>query len=264
MPPRPEPEAAFETTDWPGGHLRDVILARPRGVFRIELEGFKMGSLTPPTHALYVRLCGELERIHSEVYALVWNRHIFWKVQEILRENKSLRGKPRTFNKWMAHMYCGASAGAVRRLIDRRKDSISFVRLLNDVKKNSACFSREQYKIRFANPQFPPGYLDRDYDTFIGRGKNRPEGATIESEIAELQRRTDLLKEYVDERVAHAAREQNSKLPTFQHLDDAIDYLDQLVTRYLHLFRGSSMRSVLPIELYDWTEIFRHAWIEES
>jgi len=221
-----------------------------------------MGSLTPPIHALYVRLSGELERVHAEVYGLVWNRHVFWKVQEIIRGNKSLRGKPMTFNKWMAYMYCGAMAGAIRRLIDRRRDSISFVRLLNEVKTNPSCFSREQYKIRFANPQLPKGYLDRDYDKLIGKGKHQPERATIDREIAELTRRTELLKEYVDERVAHAARNRNAKLPTYQHLDDAIDYLDQLVMRYLHLFRGSAMRSVLPIELYDWTEIFRHAWIE--
>ena len=136
-------------------------------------------------------------------------------------------------------MYTGATAGTIRRLIDKRKDSISFVRLLMEVKKHPACFSREQYKLRFGNSDLPPGYLGRDYDKLVGKGKNEPHGATIDREVEELLSLTENLKEYVDERVAHAAREQNATLPTYQHLDDTqTDYLKSCHT-IPSSFRGS-------------------------
>jgi hypothetical protein len=213
---------------------------------------------------IYVRLSRELDRVYEEVNGLVWNRHVFWKIQELFRKNKSLHGKSGTFNKWMAHMYTGAMSAGIRRLVDVRKGTISFVRLLNGVKACPSCVSRSEYKARCTNPHLPEGYVDRDYDNLIGKGVDQPDRKTIDDEIAELKRLTTLLKDFVDERVAHTAKDQGVTLPTYQHLDDAIDYLDKLVRRYLHLFRGVAMRSMLPTELYDWMEVFRYPWIEES
>jgi hypothetical protein len=62
--------------------------------------------------------------------------------------------------------------------------------------------------------------------------------------------------------IAHTAIQQPKDLPRFQDLDGAIDSLEAMALRYLHLFRGAVFPSgLLPAWQYDWKEIFRYPWI---
>lgn len=216
----------------------------------------------PSDDQLYGRLNGELERIYVEIRGLRVNQHIFWEVQRMIRENPNLK-KPSSFYGWMGNMYAAAMPAAVRRLIDLRKDSVSFIRLLEEVKNSPSCFSREAYKKRAIsiNCNLPLDYVNGDYDKLVGKGSAEPDPTKIANHIRELKGRTETLKRFVDEHVAHLAKEPEKTLPTFQDLDDAIDLLEKLVLHYMHLFRGVVMPSgVLPTWQYDWKEIFRYPW----
>jgi hypothetical protein len=218
-----------------------------------------------PDKQLYDRLNAELGRIHDEVRTLKVNQYVFWEVQGIISRNDNLR-KPSTFYGWMGSMYASAMSAAVRRLIDRRRDSLSLIRLLEDVKSNPSLFSREAYKARCTNPNLPDDYIDADYDGLVGNGNKQPDPAVITQEIAALKEKTEILKKFVDENIAHTRLEEakDKNLPKFQDLDDAIEFVETLVKRYLHLFRGVGMSTLLPTWQYDWKEIFRYPWIEEG
>ena len=209
---------------------------------------------------IYEKLNGEFDRVYAEVQSLRVNQHVFWEVQEIIRNNPNLR-KPSTFYGWMGNMYAAAMAAAVRRLVDQTRGTVSFVRLLEQVKAKPACVSREAYKKRCTDPNLPPAYVDADYDRLVGLGMPHPDPLTIADEIGELKKRTERLRQFVNEHVAHAALQQEKTLPTFQDLDDAIDTLEALAKRYLHLFHGMALSSALPTWQYDWKEIFRYPWI---
>jgi hypothetical protein len=208
----------------------------------------------------FQKLDGDLGRIYGEIRSLRVNQHIFWEVQEMIRNNPNLH-KPSSFYGWMGNMYAAAMSAAVRRLVDRRRDTVSFVRLLEQVKREPSLFSRGSYKSRFASPDWPPNFLDRDYDGLIGTGRQHPDPSAIDKEIQELQARTTTLKDFVDAHVAHLAAEPTKAPPKFQELDDAIDCLEALLKRYIHLFRGVGLTSALPTWQYDWQEIFRYAWL---
>jgi hypothetical protein len=210
---------------------------------------------------LYQKLNSELDRVYAEVRSLRVNQHVFWEVQEIIRVNPNLR-KPSTFYGWMGNMYAAAMSSAVRRLVDRRRGTVSFVRLLEQVKARPSCVSREAYKRRCANSNLPLNYVDADYDGLVGRGMPHPDPAKIAIEISELKKQTERLKRFVDEHIAHTAIQQPKDLPRFQDLDGAIDSLEAMALRYLHLFRGAVFPSgLLPAWQYDWKEIFRYPWI---
>jgi hypothetical protein len=212
---------------------------------------------------VYDKLNSELEQVYSEVRALRINQHVFWEVQELIRNNPDLK-KPSTFYSWMGEMYAAAMSVAVRRLVDKRKDSVSFVRLLEQLKEMPQCVSREAYKGRFFKPSMPPDFLDRDYDRLIGAGIPSPNPTTIDDEIQKLKQKTAALKKFVDKKVAHTSLEPLKELPKFQDVDDAIDMLEALTKWYLHLFRSVSTTKLLPTWQYDWKEIFRFPWIVEQ
>ena len=151
---------------------------------------------------LYQKLNSELDRVYAEVRSLRVNQHVFWEVQEIIRVNRNLR-KPSTFYGWMGNMYAAAMSSAVRRLVDRRRGTVSFVRLLEQVKARPSCVSREAYKRRCANSNLPLNYVDADYDGLVGRGMPHPDPAKIAIEISELKKQTERLKRFVDEHIAH-------------------------------------------------------------
>ncbi len=212
---------------------------------------------------VYKRLNDELGVLHAEVRALRVNQHVFWEVQQIITKNPNLR-KPSTFYGWMGNMYAAAMSVAVRRLIDKSRDTVSFVRLLEQLRSNPSCVSREAYKKRFANPSLPRNYIDRDYGGLVGQGMAIPDQNAIAHEINSLKKSAEPLKRFVDENIAHSARRKTNGLPKFKDLDDAIEVLDAMCMRYLHLFRGTGMTTALPTWQYDWKEIFRYAWISDS
>ena len=107
-------------------------------------------------------------------------------------------------------------------------------------------------------------YYEINYDGIVGHGNNQPDPAIITVEIDKLVQHTDRLKIFVDEHIAHTAIQRATALPRFQDLDDAIDLLEALVKRYMHLFRGAGIQSLLPVWQYDWKEIFHFPWIDDG
>lgn len=216
-----------------------------------------------PDNALYERVKDELNRLCREVRGLRTNQHVFWEVQNIIRENPYIH-KPSTFYTWMGQMYVESMTATIRRLIDSRKDTVSLIRLLKQIRADPSCFSRSAYKGRCTNPDLSEAYIDVDYDKLVGEGKQQPDKKKIEADIAKLKKQTEVLKQFVDERVAHSAKEQKKELPRFQDLDDSIEYVEQLLKWYNQLVTGAVIPDFQPSWLYDWKAIFRYPWIRDD
>ena len=210
---------------------------------------------------LYNRLNSELGQIKTEVQNLLVDQHIFYEVQSIIKSNSNIQ-KPNTFNRWMAKSYATSMSVAVRRLVDGDRQSVSLVRLLQDLKKGPECVSREAYKRRLFNFDTPLEYLDSDYSKILGPEAQYPDPSKIDDEIRKLKVGTESLKKYVDKNVAHTAKLRQKQIPKFQELDDAIELLEAATRRWLHLFRGAVYPSgLLPTWQYDWKQIFHYSWI---
>ena len=51
-------------------------------------------------------------------------------------------------------------------------------------------------------------------------------------------------------------------IPTFSDVDNAIEVLERLLKKYVHLFRATALSSALPEIVYDWQAIFRVPWLQ--
>ena len=95
-----------------------------------------------------------METIHNEIQALVADANIFWEVQDLILENPRIQ-KPNTFYSYLARTYLSHALVGLRRQTKLQKDSISFVRLLDEIAKNPEELSRSYFNSRHPHSNGP-------------------------------------------------------------------------------------------------------------
>src|SRR5205085_126449 len=130
--------------------------------------------------------------------------------------------KPNSFYGWMGTIYVESALLGVRRLTDRTRRTISFVRLLDAIAGKPTALSRR----RFVN-LWPPGWRDRAEDQFdrlcSQKGVQHLPRRTITSDREKLSKGAAQLEGFANETVAHLAQRKVRKPPTFRELNDFID-----------------------------------------
>jgi HEPN superfamily AbiU2-like protein len=207
--------------------------------------------------AWLIQLYGELLRFHT-------NHHIFWKMQEIIRENPKLHQFPGDFNHHVKGWYETSMALLIRRQAEGDKRVISFRQLLEEIKAHPTAISRDRFKRKFVDSQFSEDRADALFDRLIGEGRRHIDPAQVQSEIEEIEKRSKKIIDYVDRQIAHKDKQGVSEVPNHNDIDEALKYLGELLKRYWLIFRGSTLMSVLPTFQYNWTEIFTLPWIDRG
>ncbi|MGA9771418.1 MAG: hypothetical protein WBV94_20460 [Blastocatellia bacterium] len=202
-----------------------------------------------------------LEHLSDEVIELHTNRHIFLDVQDIINQNPSIQ--PSDFNEWTAKMYGSAMSIAVRRQAINDEKSISFRCLLEEIKVNPTVMSRTRFKNDFVDTNYPEFMADRRFDEIAGAGREYLDTVGINADIQTLIDKTAKLHKYVNKRVAHHDRKEFTEIPTFGDLHEAIDYLEEILTKYWSLFTAFHI-SVCLRRHYDWRDVFRYPWITQG
>lgn len=216
-----------------------------------------------PNEQKYRKLNSWLEVLNHAVQQLCIDQHIFGGVQEIIRRNPKIH-RPGDFNAWMARMYGCGMAIAIRRQVDRDSRSISFLRFLEEVKANPTVVSRERFLGISCKRRSSALLASREFDKHVGVGLNHLDGNQVKKEIEKLKQRADALRRYVNKRIAHHDEREFADIPKFRDVDDAVEYLEHLLKRYLLLFRGVGLIQVLPCWQYDWKAVFRLPWIAKA
>lgn len=204
-----------------------------------------------------------LEIIYTDIQELVIRRHIFWEVQKIIRANPRIQ-KSSSFYTWMGSVYAVVASIGIRRQIDKRKDVISFYRLLFEIRRKPEVLSRKRYVSLYREPEIRARGADRHFDRFAGRGKPHVDPRIVEKDITDLTAITSKIKDYANERVAHFGKTGPKMVPVYKDLDECIDVMEDLLIKYWALFRAETIRALLPTWQFDWKEIFREPWISAS
>ncbi|MGY6216963.1 hypothetical protein ACW73L_17540 [Methylolobus aquaticus] len=200
-----------------------------------------------------------LDVLKEEIQLLVISKHIFWSVQELIRDNPNIQIGSDFYN-FLGNWYIAYSVMGVRRQLKVDAQSISFARLLTEMAEHPQVLSRAYYKSLYAG-SIVEDMADKHFDRLCGGGEPHLRAATVQAELAELRRVAASCEELADRRIAHRDKRRMKKLPKFHELDACIEYLDKLYVRYLALLHAQPMDSLMPTYQYDWKEIFRVPWI---
>ena len=210
-----------------------------------------------------------LERVHGSVTEAVVNQHIFWEVQQIIRDNPQLQSTSSAFYDWMASTFAHSTVLAVRRQLDTDRNSISLHRFLLEVRKFPKVISRSYHRSLYVRPEFSTAYANNmanhTYDIQVGKDANELDVSAVNLEIEALKAASEVIHHYADRIVAHydnRGLERDS--PKFDDLTHSLSVIEKLVLRYGLLLNGASQTSLLPTFQYDWKSVFRIAWLPQK
>ena len=225
-----------------------------------------------------------METIHDEILALVQDTNMFWEVQNIIRENPRIQ-KPNAFYGYLARTYLSHALIGLRRQTKLQKDSISFVRLLDEIAKNPEELSRSYFNSHYSSSNGP------DLDEVIGRTELEAVGIVDSPQLKEIIKMDDFApyadvsgahvcpqmveddrkklesaakrhEAFADKRIAHWDKREPKVVPTFEELDDCIKLLDQTYVKYHFLFHAESIDTLMPTYQYEWKRIFCEPWLK--
>lgn len=213
--------------------------------------------------ALYELWNEWLSTILTDVRGLLINRHIFQEVQRIIRSNAKIQLES-SFYEWMGNVYATAAVIGVRRQLDMDKDSISFARLLTDIIANPQVLSKDRFVALYEGSNIPDHYAHRHFDGLFIPGFYHVNPSFVMHHLSALKHRAQPIRKYANKRIAHFDKSEFRELPTYAELDNCLNYLEELLKKYLLLFRAEGHQRIVPTWQYDWRQIFRFPWIEEE
>lgn len=210
-----------------------------------------------PTDLDLDRVIVDLEKVANDLVEAAHIDDVFWQVQAIIRDNPAIN-KGDAFQQWIASTYVDSISSRLRRLIDRRKNSISLWRILESLKALSTSLTRERYIEICAGPA--QRLADGWFNSIAGKDADHVCRARIIEKQRLLVDVTSVIKQYTDTHVAHHSRVL-SEPPTFVQVRESLVGVFQVFHWCSALLKSANWISPVPSILPNWTAVFREPWL---
>jgi len=200
-----------------------------------------------------------IDVIYNEIIELSSARFIFNEVLEIIKNNKSIQ-KPSAFYNLLGNSYVAWALSSIRRQIKIHKESISLAALLKEISKNPEIISRERYIKHYDSNLEEVG--NSEFDRIARKGCSFLGKQIPSNDLQHLKEVTSTCERYSDYRISHYDKKSvGDDIPTFNDLDNCVDLLEELLTKYYLIFRATTIAHLPPIFQYDWKAIFGEKWL---
>lgn len=208
-----------------------------------------------------------IEILHDEAISVHANKYIFLEVQKIISENPNIQ-KPSHFFQYYSNNYSISVLMGIRRILFPNSDGVSFHQLLLDINENYKLISRDYYKSLYGKKldRLDEDIANSDFDTFSGNTKelkNYIDKNLIESDLRKIDELGSKVKSFIDKRVAHFDDKppDTINIPTFADMDNCVEFIGELLKRYMLILKSIGLDNLTPIFQYDWKAIFTEKWI---
>jgi hypothetical protein len=220
LPEPPKPAAGWlEPAPWTTGELRE----------RIEAGEFA----SPTVH----RWRDQLTRIKDDLTDILASRSVIDKLREIVARNPRLQIS-NFFMERILRWYGTSTLVLVHRELDRRRDTVSLLRLLEDIQRN-------------------PGELNR-----LSVGRDTLDVDLVQAEIDELVTAAEEVQALRHTQYAHrAATGPALDSITLGTIHALVDVEEKLVEKYYNVLFYVSCLGLTPVDHTDWHEILTFPWI---
>lgn len=205
----------------------------------------------------FTRWGNAIMTIHASVEDAVLRRKIFRETVKIVNANPYTH-RESAFWDWMGAAHVESMVMAIRRQTDQNARSVSLHNLLAEIRDHPQALSRQNV-LAMLSPEVRP-FGSARFDLFIGPSAAHVDPQVVAAELAALDQQTDVVRRYANKRVAHHDERGPTTIPTFTDLDDALDVIVGLFTRYLAVLQCLEFAGD-PEFTHDWTVIFREPWI---
>src|SRR5262249_13686789 len=162
---------------------------------------------------LYKNWSDWLTNLDADVMSLHSHHEVFWRVQDIIRNNPKVGGQGNHFLHYMKDWYETFVGTAIRRLVDRTGNTRSYLKFLEEIKNNNEVISRTRFKQNFVDGYFTEEKADRAFDSLAGEGQEHIKKSDVSSDIQKMSEKATTIREFVNERIAHTRPYKSVALP---------------------------------------------------
>jgi len=221
-------------------------------------------ELVEPTtpHSRDETWCLWLDTIDGDITSMYANREAWMTVMKIVGEHPAM--PPSHFFDLMAQNYATTQAVAVRRQADTSPTVISLGRLLSEIVEHPEILSRQRHVALYRADLQWVGH--KEFNTFAGAEMDHVDAGAVQADIDLLRDSSEAIRKYVNKHIAH--HEESPPLtfvtPTFSDLDQAIDTLGSLVSRYTLMLMAVGRTVMAPVPQYDWLAPFKIPWLPDE
>jgi hypothetical protein len=201
----------------------------------------------------------KLEVISHELSNAGHIDNVFWQIQAIIGSNPEINHND-VFQEWIALTYIDSITIRLRRLVDKRRGSISLWRFLNEMKNISTYFSRERH-IK-SHEQDMKSLANIWFDDLAGENESFITKAKIEGKKNELEIAFNRIDSYVNSQIAHLNDKIEENKVTFSEVRNTIVSFFNVFNWCQRLLNFEVSHSPVPQPTSNWLKYFRVPWIK--
>lgn len=136
--------------------------------------------------------------IKNQINELALRRFIYREVTKLIQTNPRLQVRS-AFYDWMRSVYVTDMTVSIRRLVDWDKRTISFIRLMEDMKRHPEVISRRRFTHPYKN--FMKQFGHRDYERFAKPGQNILDRNVIATHRRTIVRSQKKIRDFVNNHI---------------------------------------------------------------
>lgn len=196
-------------------------------------------------------------KVKDDLQSTIDDRAIFGAFNEEVRQNQEWihRHHGHRFYSFVVRSYVARVALGIRRHVKNKEDSISLLRVLDQMRRCAP-----ELTVDFYLQHFPGETEDAPWMALTFRGISE-DGAVasaqkIEADMQEIEKYTEQVERFADQVLAHLDKREFAGDVTFNDLDSAVDKMDEVACKYIALLTGKGYPTLEPTPQYDWKEIF--------
>ena len=197
-----------------------------------------------------------IEKIENDLIAIVNNQQIYNYFINVVNANlehiKSNEGL--LFCDFIRQCYGVQAALGIRRHIKTDDDSISLMRLLEQIKQCASQFTYDFYLERYPIINGHESQKSK-FQEFSDDGKIISEHK-IDNDIQELIKIGGKVSNLVDRIIAHLDKRGIEEEVTYNDLEESINVFNKIALKYINLITFAGFLSLTPAIQPDWTKIF--------
>jgi hypothetical protein len=213
----------------------------------------------------------EIVRIREAVVRLAdyrrWNR----VYEAIVNANPRLIPGTPVLN-YFRNVYGDYAVMAIRRQAKPHRDSVSLLGLLEDIAANASFITRNWTREMYQQPLEGSGHVydasmaiwlaDKTFKEFADSTGLQLNRELVDADVESLRNATREVIAVSDTAIAHDDRRGPEFVVTFDHLNQAIDVIEEITRRYVCLLTGASMTRMTPYDQTNSIGVFRFPWID--
>jgi hypothetical protein len=204
-----------------------------------------------------------IQKIQSDLEEIINNQAMFLRFRDIISENGDWIDAHHggAFCHLVFYCYTIQAITGIRRHVKDDQESVSFIRLLRQIRDCAHQFTYEFYLTQ--HPQ-KVGKSDWQKITFQKLSSNgvHVDKKILEADIAETQKINNAIEKYADKIVSHLDKRGFQGKVTYSDLKTSIDNFNKLACKYILVLSGHGYRTLEATFQENWEEIFEYPFID--